>query len=72
MVGPLLILVTSVRTGLCGSVICVGSLELLDDVELIMFVCGVVVSVISVELLDVRLNMFVRSDRELIEGVLVL
>ena len=60
----LLFVLLTFRTELCGVVICVGSLELLDDVRLTMFVCGVVFCAIIVELLDVRLNMFVRSDRE--------
>ena len=124
MEGPLLVLITSVRTGLCGVVKCVGSLELLYvtlnmfafgvvcvgsfellDVRLSMFACGsvvvicvgsvvvicvgsvvvicvgsvvvicvgsvVVICVGSVEVLDVSLNMFVRSDLELISFVIL-
>ena len=100
MEGPLLVLITSVRTGLCGVVKCVGSLELLYvtlnmfafgvvcvgsfeliDVRLSMFACGsvvvicvgsvVVICVGSVEVLDVSLNMFVRSDLELVSFVIL-
>ena len=70
--GPLLELITSVRKGLCGVVIFVGSLELLDGVGLLRFLFGVVVFACLVELLDVRLYMFVRSDLELVEVFLVL
>ena len=55
--GPLLVLVTSVTTGLGGVVICIGSCEL-SDVRLNMFACGVVICVVSFELSDVRLNLF--------------